>query len=185
MVGTRSFDRQDRYILHPNTSRGGLRGNTSDPDGFVGRYSGLLAPAGRRSSNFDGYSTPGSRYYSVDVSIVGSGYETPASDVADENESIRQSYMSGQIADVLKKSLWWNVVGVLLTYLTKDYYVIPLSHIVLNISFLICSLFSDFLAETMSMRALLCFTVLSRIVIWIFIFPLCYIFFGRWILYIR
>ncbi|GFE53120.1 transmembrane protein [Babesia ovis] len=111
MVATNSFKNQELYVSYPNTSNATSRLDTTVHDDLVGRYSGSHGIGGRRPSNYDGYSTPGSWYYSMDVSLAGSGYETPASEPSNEHDSIRRSYLSGQIADVLKKSLWWNVLG--------------------------------------------------------------------------
>ncbi|GIX60831.1 uncharacterized protein BcabD6B2_02660 [Babesia caballi] len=176
-----SEEYQDIHASQWNTSSGGHGGGSLGLDAIAGHPSGYYVAEGRSWSNDGTHSTSRSWYYSVDGSDSDSSLVMPHLPISHEDDRIRRSYFNGQVADVMKRSIWWSVVGVLISELTQLYHTIPLSRIVFNASLICGSLFSDFVAETATMRRLLCSTVLYRMIFWLLLLPACYFFFGTYL----
>lgn len=106
----------------------------------------VFIPKGTLAAALDRDTTPVSHYYSVDD--IGCYDDISAvSDMGYDHDSIRRMYFYGQLADAVKRSIWWSVTSILVSHLTKNYHAIPATRILFNVSIMFCSLFSDLVAE--------------------------------------
>ncbi|CDR97076.1 hypothetical protein, conserved [Babesia bigemina] len=190
-AASRGYDDAENYVTYSNTNGSGQHSASVSRQVLQGRSPGMFGIAVRRFSTTDGTSTPASWYYSVPESRSGYGSNTPLSDAPYEHEVILRSYFHGQLADVMRRSIWWTIMGLLMAELMQRNNAITTSRTVFNTSLLFASLFSDLIAEvclikrawqsrpqSMTIRKLLCLTLLWRLAIWTILLPASYCFFS-------
>ncbi|GBE59134.1 hypothetical protein BOVATA_006270 [Babesia ovata] len=174
---SRGYDDAEHYVTYSNINGNGQHTVSVSRQAHPSRSPGIFGVGVRRFSTTDGTSTPISWYYSVPDSRSGNGSVTPMSDTPYEHEVILRSYFYGQLADVMRRSIWWTIMGVMIASLTQQHNSITTSRTIFNAAVLFGSLFADLIAESMTIRKLLCSTLLWRLSIWAIFLPASYCFF--------